>query len=65
MPRDNHSGGRGPHRQPDLEELLKRGQEKLKQAMPGGSGLGGLPVLLLAVVLAAAAKGQRGRLIAG
>ncbi len=56
MPWNNQTGdgpkGSGPHGQPDLEELLKRGQEKLKQAMPGGSGLGGLPVLLLAVVLA-------------
>ena len=56
MPWNNQKGdgpkGSGPHGQPDLEELLKRGQEKLKQAMPGGSGLGGLPVLVLAVVLA-------------
>ena len=28
----------GPHHQPDLEELLKRSQDKLKQVMPGGSG---------------------------
>ena len=59
MPWNNKKGsgpeGSGSHGQPDLEELLKRGQEKLKQAMPGGSGLGGLPVLLLAVVLASIA----------
>ena len=40
MPWNNKKGsgpeGIGPHGQPDLEELLKRGQEKLKQAMPGG-----------------------------
>ena len=32
------SGG-GPPR--DLEDLLKRSQDKLKQAMPGGGGLPG------------------------
>ena len=31
--------GGGPHHQPDLEEILKRSQDKLKQVMPGGSGL--------------------------
>ena len=38
---------------PDLDELLKRGQDKLKQVMPGGSGLSGPFVFALAVVLAA------------
>jgi modulator of FtsH protease HflK len=33
------SGGGGPPR--DLEDLLRRSQDKLKQAMPGGSGLPG------------------------
>ena len=31
-------GGGGPGQQPDLEELLKRSQDKLKQAMPGSGG---------------------------
>ena len=31
-------GSGGPGQQPDLEELLKRSQDKLKQAMPGGGG---------------------------
>ena len=39
--------------QPDLEELLKRSQDKLKQVMPGGSGLPGSFMFLVAVVLAA------------
>ncbi len=67
MPWSNQSGGGrrggggpwgqgpagGPHHQPDLEELLKRSQDKLKQVMPGGSGLPGSFVFLVAVVLAA------------
>jgi membrane protease subunit HflK len=45
-------GGSGP--QPDLEELLKRSQDKLKQVMPGGgSGLPGSFMFLVAVVVAA------------
>ena len=46
------SGG-GPHHQPDLEEILKRSQDKLKQVMPGGSGLPGSLVFLIAVLGAA------------
>jgi membrane protease subunit HflK len=45
-------GGSGP--QPDLEELLKRSQDTLKQVMPGGgSGLPGSFMFLVAVVVAA------------
>jgi membrane protease subunit HflK len=56
----NQSGGSrnngGPSNQrPDLEELLKRGQDKFKQAMPGGSGVSGSVVFAAVVVLAAAA----------
>jgi membrane protease subunit HflK len=32
----------GPHQQPDLEELLKRSQDRLKQVIPGGGGPPGL-----------------------
>ena len=66
MPWSNQSGGGrkgggpwgqgpsgGPSNQPDLEELLKRSQDKLKQVMPGGTGLPGSFVFLIAVVLAA------------
>lgn len=67
MPWSNQSGGGrrggggpwgqgpsgGPHNQPDLEELLKRSQDKLKQVMPGGSGLPGSLIFLLAVLGAA------------
>ena len=48
------SGG-GKNQPPDLEDLLKRGQDKLKQVIPGG-GSGGVPGSLIfagAVALAA------------
>jgi membrane protease subunit HflK len=62
MPWSNQSGGGrrgggggpwgqgpsgGPHQQPDLEELLKRSREGLKQVMPGGSGPSGMLVFVL------------------
>lgn len=34
-------GGGGGGQPPDLEEILKRGQDKLKNVLPGGGGLGG------------------------
>ena len=43
----------GPHQQPDLEELLKRSQDRLKQVMPGGSGIPGPFLFLVAIVMAA------------
>jgi modulator of FtsH protease HflK len=48
-------GGRGPSGgpSPNLEELLRRGQDKFKQAIPGGSGMPSLFVFLVVVVLAA------------
>src|SRR6185312_12825183 len=68
MPWSNQSGGGrkgggggpwgqgpsgGPHQQPDLEELLKRSQDRLKQVMPGGSGVPGSFLFFGAIVLAA------------
>jgi membrane protease subunit HflK len=52
-------GGGGPWGQgpsgggsPDLEDMLKRGQDRLKQAMPGGSGMsGGFIAVLVLIVL--------------
>ena len=49
------SGGQTP---PDLEEMLRRGQDKLRQVLPGG-GFGGKSVAL-ALVLAAGAWGLSG-----
>lgn len=42
----------GPHQQPDLEELLKRSQDRLKQVMPGGGGSSGLLIFLGVMVVA-------------
>jgi membrane protease subunit HflK len=46
-------GGRpgGPNNGSDLEELLRRGQDKLKNALPGGGGGGGMLLLLIPVAL--------------
>jgi len=42
----------GPGQQPDLEEILRRSQDRLRQAMPGGR-MGGPFAILIAVVLIA------------
>ncbi|MGD9669548.1 MAG: FtsH protease activity modulator HflK [Hyphomicrobiaceae bacterium] len=48
----NQGGGQGGQ-QPDLEEILKRGQDRMKQVMRGGGG-GGVPTpILLLLGLAA------------
>ncbi|MEL6373273.1 MAG: FtsH protease activity modulator HflK [Pseudomonadota bacterium] len=44
-------GGGGSGQQPDLEELLKRSQDRLKRAMPGGGG-GGMSRALIFIGLA-------------
>jgi membrane protease subunit HflK len=45
--------GQGPQRgnepQPDLEELLRKSQDRLKQAMPGGFGVFGTVIVLVAL----------------
>ena len=57
--RNNPGGpwGQGPQPQgptpPDLEDLLRRGQERLRSILPGGGG-GGSGVLILAAVAAVA-----------
>lgn len=58
------NGGRGPWgggpsntQPPDLEELLKRSQEKLKGMMPGGFGRGGVLIAVLLVGLLWLASG--------
>jgi modulator of FtsH protease HflK len=42
----------GPGRQPDLEEFLRRGQDRLRQALPGGSMGGPFALILGLIVLA-------------
>src|SRR6516165_7877642 len=49
-------GGKGngrPPLHPELEELLKRSQDKLKQVMPGGAGLPGSLWFLITMAIAA------------
>jgi modulator of FtsH protease HflK len=48
-----NNGGGGGQTPPDLEELLRRSQERIKQALPGGftSGFGILIALVIAAVL--------------
>ncbi len=41
----------GPGQQPDLEEILRRSQDRLRQAMPGGRMGGPLAALIAVVVL--------------
>jgi membrane protease subunit HflK len=66
MPWSNQSGGGGwkggggpwgprpgPSQQPDLEEILRRSQDRLRQAMPGGRMGGPFAVLFAAVLIAA------------
>src|ERR1700680_1875363 len=64
MPPNDQNGGRkggpwgegrsgGQRNPPNLEELLKRGQDRFKQAVPGGSGVPGVFIFLLVVVLGA------------
>ncbi|NFV81122.1 FtsH protease activity modulator HflK [Magnetospirillum aberrantis] len=52
-------GGQGPT--PDFDEIIRRGQEKLKRAMPGGGrGLGGGQSLAAIAVVALALWGATG-----
>jgi membrane protease subunit HflK len=51
-------GGHGGNRPPDLEDLIKRSQDRFKKVMPSGSG-GGVPnslLFLMGIVLAAIAS---------
>ena len=49
-------GGQGPGQPPDLEELIKKSQEKVKQLFPqgsgGGSGISKKAAILIALVVA-------------
>ena len=57
QPPSGGGGAGGPGGQPDLEELLRRSQDRLKQVVPSGFGGGGLGVLAALVVLAWGATG--------
>lgn len=42
----NNNGGGGGQRPPDIEDMLRRGQDRLRRAMPGGSPSGVVVVLI-------------------
>ena len=43
-------GGRGGPQSPDLEDLLKRGQDRFKSVLPGNIGGGGVVILLILII---------------
>ena len=60
-PRNNGGGqgprGRGPY-SPDFEELLRRGQDRIRRVLPGGFGTGGgIAIVVLAIVVIWLASG--------
>lgn len=48
----NNSGGGGGQRPPDFEDMIRKGQERLKRLMPGGFGSGKIIGLLVIAVIA-------------
>ncbi len=48
------SGGRGPT-PPDLEDLIKKGQERLRDIMPGGGGGGPSKIVIIVAIVGLAA----------
>jgi modulator of FtsH protease HflK len=44
-PQRPQGGGGGGNRPPDLEEIIRRGQDRLKNALPGGGGGGSSPAV--------------------
>ena len=60
MPRRNQSGGpwgSGSRRPPDLEEYLRRGQDRLGGLLPGNLGGRGFALIALAAVVLWAVSG--------
>jgi modulator of FtsH protease HflK len=60
-PRNNGGGqgprGRGPY-SPDFEELLRRGQDRIRRVLPGGFGTGGgIAIVVLAIIVIWLASG--------
>src|SRR3954470_5247164 len=59
---EGNGGGRGPwggppgggNQPPDLEEILRRSQDRLKNVLPGGDGIGprGIAVVAVALIIA-------------
>jgi len=44
-------GGSGGQRPPDIEDLIKKGQDRVRSLIPGGGGLGKSAYLLIALVV--------------
>lgn len=44
-------GGRGGQQPPDFEDLIRKGQDRVKRMMPGGMGSGAIVALIVAGVL--------------
>ncbi len=51
-PNNNGGGGQGGGQPPDLDEIIRQGQDKLKKAMPGGGGFNAATGLIGLVVVA-------------
>jgi membrane protease subunit HflK len=49
-PRNTGGGGNGNGGPPDLEEMLRRGQDRFKKVVPGGANSGVLAILALVVL---------------
>ena len=47
----NRGGGRGGQQPPDFEEIIRKGQDRVKRMIPGGMGSGFLIILLIAGAL--------------
>ncbi|MCB1495795.1 MAG: FtsH protease activity modulator HflK [Bauldia sp.] len=54
-PRNTGGGGGGGPTPPDLEELLRRSQDRLKSVLPGGSGRKMNPLTIIAILTVVAA----------
>lgn len=53
-PGGRRPGGGGGNQPPDLEEIIRKGQERLKSAIPGGGGSGGFSPAMFGIILLAA-----------
>ena len=50
MPSWNGNGGRSGAAPPDIEDLVRQGQDRLKQMMPGGGPRGAIVLVVLVLV---------------
>ncbi len=48
----NNGGGQGGGTPPDLEDIIRKGQDQIKKALPGGGGFNGATALIGLVVVA-------------